>query len=55
LRGRKHAALWANAGELVLGLGQDARGCTIEAGVAFIAVGAGVGTGLARRRPARAG
>jgi hypothetical protein len=34
---------------------RDARGCTVEAGVAFIAVGAGVGTGLARRGAARAG
>jgi hypothetical protein len=34
---------------------RDARGCTVEAGVAFIAVGAGMGTGLARRGAARVG
>jgi hypothetical protein len=33
----------------------DARGCTVEAGMDFIATGAGVGTGLARREAARAG
>jgi hypothetical protein len=31
------------------------RGCTVEAGVAFIDAGAGVGAGLARRRAARVG
>jgi hypothetical protein len=34
---------------------RDARGCTVEAGVAFIAAGAGVGAGLARRGAARVG
>jgi hypothetical protein len=36
---------------------RDARGCTVEAGVAFIATGAGVGVGagLARHGAARAG
>jgi hypothetical protein len=34
---------------------RDARGCTVEAEVAFIAAGAGVGAGLARRGAARAG
>jgi hypothetical protein len=34
---------------------RDARGCTVEAGVDFIAASAGVGTGLARRRAERAG
>jgi hypothetical protein len=33
----------------------DARGCTVEARIAFIAAGAGVDTGLARREAARAG
>jgi hypothetical protein len=33
----------------------DARGCTVEAGVAFIAAGAGVDAGLARRGAARVG
>jgi hypothetical protein len=34
---------------LCLGWVRDAGGCTVEAGVAFIAVGAGVDAGLARR------
>jgi hypothetical protein len=34
---------------------RDARGCTVEAGVAFIAVSAGVGVGLARHGAARVG
>jgi hypothetical protein len=34
---------------------RDAWGCTVEAGVAFIAAGMGVGAGLARRGAARAG
>jgi hypothetical protein len=34
---------------------RDARGCTVEARVAFIAAGAGVGAGLARHRAARVG
>jgi hypothetical protein len=34
---------------------RDARGRTVEAGVAFIAAGAAVGAGLARRGAARAG
>jgi hypothetical protein len=34
---------------------RDARGCTVEAGVAFIATGEGVGAGLAQRGAARAG
>jgi hypothetical protein len=38
-----------------LGWVRDARGCTVEAGVAFIAAGAGVGTGLARRGATRVG
>jgi hypothetical protein len=42
LHGRWHAVLWANVGELVLGVG-------------FSAAGAGVGTGLTRRRAARVG
>jgi hypothetical protein len=33
----------------------DARGRTVEAGMAFIATGASVGTGLARRGAARVG
>jgi hypothetical protein len=33
-----------------LGWVGDARGCTVEAGMAFIAAGAGVDAGLARRR-----
>jgi hypothetical protein len=33
----------------------DARGCTAEVGMAFIAVGAGVCAGLARRGAARVG
>jgi hypothetical protein len=33
----------------------DARGCTVKAGMAFIAAGAGVGTGLARRGATRVG
>jgi hypothetical protein len=33
----------------------DARGCTVEAGMAFIAAGTGVGVGLARRGAARVG
>jgi hypothetical protein len=33
----------------------DARGCTIEVGMAFIATGAGVDVGLARLRAARVG
>jgi hypothetical protein len=45
LRGRWHAVLWANADELVLGLGQGRGGCTIEADVGFIAASAGVGAG----------
>jgi hypothetical protein len=40
---------------LCLGWVRDARGCTVEAGVAFIAVGAGVDAGLARRGAARVG
>jgi hypothetical protein len=34
---------------------RDARGCTVEAGVAFIVAGEGVGAGLARRGAACAG
>jgi hypothetical protein len=34
---------------------RGAWGCTVETGVGFIAAGAGVGTGLTRRRAARAG
>jgi hypothetical protein len=34
---------------------RDARGCTVEAGVAFIDAGVGVGVGLARREAARVG
>jgi hypothetical protein len=34
---------------------RDARGCTVEAGVAFIDAGAGVGAGLARRGAAHVG
>jgi hypothetical protein len=34
---------------------RDARGCTVEAKVGFIATGAGVDAGLARRGAARAG
>jgi hypothetical protein len=34
---------------------RDARGCTVEAGVAFIAAGAGVDAGLARRGAASVG
>jgi hypothetical protein len=34
---------------------RDARGCTVESGVAFIATGAGVNTRLARRGTARVG
>jgi hypothetical protein len=34
---------------------RDAWGCTVEAGVAFIAAGAGVDVGLARRGAARVG
>jgi hypothetical protein len=34
---------------------RDARECTVEAGVAFIAAGVGVDTGLARREAARVG
>jgi hypothetical protein len=33
----------------------DVRGCTVEAEVAFIDAGVGVGTGLARRGAARVG
>jgi hypothetical protein len=33
----------------------DTRGCTVEAGMAFIAAGIGVGVGLARRGAARVG
>jgi hypothetical protein len=52
-RGRWHLAHGANSGELELGLGQRARGCTVEAGMAFI--GAGVDARLARRGAARVG
>jgi hypothetical protein len=34
---------------------RDARWCTVEAKVGFIAMGAGVGAGLARREAACAG
>jgi hypothetical protein len=34
---------------------RDARGCTVEAGVAFIAVGTGMGMGLARCGAAHVG
>jgi hypothetical protein len=34
---------------------RDARGCTVEAGVAFIAAGTGVDAGLAGRGAARVG
>jgi hypothetical protein len=44
-----------NAGELVLGLGQGRAGCMVETEVGFIAAGAGVGAGLARRGAARGG
>jgi hypothetical protein len=40
---------------LSLGWVRDARGCTVEAGVAFIAVGAGMDARLARRGVARVG
>jgi hypothetical protein len=40
---------------LSLGWVSDARGCTVEAGMAYIAAGAGMGTGLARRGAARVG
>jgi hypothetical protein len=49
--------LWANAGELELGLGQGRARCTVEAGVAFIAAGAGWApracSGVARVRRTR--
>jgi hypothetical protein len=38
-----------------LGWVRDAQGCTVEAGVAFIATGVGVDAGLARRRAEPAG
>jgi hypothetical protein len=41
LRGRWHAVLWANAGELVLGLGQGRTGVYGRGRVAFIAAGMG--------------
>jgi hypothetical protein len=34
---------------------RETWGCTVEATVAFIAAGAGMGAGLARRRATRAG
>jgi hypothetical protein len=37
------------------GWARDARGCTVKVGVAFIAAGGGVGTGLARHGTARVG
>jgi hypothetical protein len=40
---------------LSLGWVSDARGCTVEAGMDFIAAGASVGAGLARRGAARMG
>jgi hypothetical protein len=40
LRGRWHLAHGANSGELELGWVSGARGCTAEAGMAFIGTGA---------------
>jgi hypothetical protein len=40
--GRWHAVPRANAGELVLGQGWERAGHTVEAGVGFIAAGAGL-------------
>jgi hypothetical protein len=55
LRGRWHGVLWANAANSCSGWVRDARGCTVETGVGFIAAGTGVGAGLKRRGAVHAG
>jgi hypothetical protein len=55
LRGRWHAALWANAGELELGLGQGHAGVYGRGRGGFYSRGRGMDAGLARRGVARVG
>jgi hypothetical protein len=55
LRGRWHAVLWANAGELVLGLGQGRAGVYGRGRCRFHSRRRGCGHGMTQRGAARAG